>query len=513
MIIDYALRTALNNHRRLEFEDIQKSIPECLNALKKSTKDTHVLVDFDETLFLRNSTEEYLETLQPKTSGIYFLTLLDFLKPWNWLPSQFRGEVSRDWIRVLLATILFPWTLLLWPWHAKKLADTQQNRALVNALRSNPNLKVSVTTDGFRPVVAPILYHLQIVGVELHSCRLWLGGIDRLNGKYNRLIQAIGIDEISSSTVITDSPNDIELLQAARRPYLIQWPQAQYTQAMVAAYAPFLYVVKFKHNLKYLLHGILLDQWMILVLASSWVAPQPMLHAIGLLFLVASFWCIYELGYYENDYIAERYEQNPNLRETDLIRPKAPIIQPWIWASVFAIPGFLLLQWAMTVESHLTINSAILEKTLFMALCWFSILLVTRFVYSVFNHVDKRTRVWLYLLLQCSRLPAFSILTMISPVGTILLSAQTLISWICYIVYRYQGKMNEIPHAILRLVTLCFLIVMLAMSNGFSTVLTWQMAAILGFCFVRSLSTLPQLIRQMKGVSNDSWSPISIEIK
>lgn len=487
-------------------QGIQNSIPECLNQLHNATPNTHVLVDFDETLLLRNSTEEYLDTLQPKAVGVYFLTLLDYLKPWNWLPGPLRGEISRDWLRVVSATILFPWTLLLWPLHAKKLAETQQNQALVETLSNNPNLKILVTTDGFRPVVAPILCHIHL-DVELHACRLWLGGVDRISGKYNRLRNTVGIDEIANSIVITDSLNDVKLLQVASQPYLIQWTQAKYTQAMTAAYAPFLYVVKFKHDLKYVLHGILMDQWLILVLASSWIAPQPILHAIGLLFLVASFWCIYELGYYENDCVAERYEKNPNLRDTASARPEAPIIQPWIWASLFAVPGFLLLQWAMMEEINLTMSAAVLQKTLWMALCWFSILLSTRLVYWMFNHIDKRTRVWPYLLLQYSRLPAFAILVLVSPAGTILLSTQTLISWICYIVYRYQGKIDEVPHAILRLVTLCFLMTMLAISNGMASILTWQTAAIFGFCMIRSLSTLPQLISQVKMVGNDSWSP------
>jgi hypothetical protein len=506
MTISQSLQVALNISK-LELQDTQTSISECLDQLQKVTSASQVLVDFDETLLLRNSTEEYLGTLQPKIVGIYFLTLLDYLKPWNWFPGRLRGEVSRDWVRVASATMLFPWTLLLWPGYAKKLAQIHQNQILVNALQSNSYLKVSVTTDGFRPVVAPILRHLQLDGAELHACRLWLGGVDRLHGKYNRLKKTIGIDEISNSIVITDSPNDIALLQSARQAYLIQWPQSRYIQAMAAAYAPFLYVVKFKHSLKYLLNGILMDQWMILVLASSWVAPQPILHAVGLLFLIASFWCIYELGYYENDYVAEQYEKNPNLKETTLIRPEAPVIQPWVWAGLLSVPGLLLLQWAMMAELKLTINSAIIEKILWMAPCWLAMLLVMRLVYWAFNHVDKRTRVWLYILLQYSRLPAFAIFILVSPVGTILLSSQTLVSWVRYVVYRYQGNMNEVPHAIFRLATLCFLGTMLVISNGIDAVLTWQAGAILGFCLVRSLSTLPQLINQIRLVSDDSWTP------
>ncbi|NJN24396.1 MAG: hypothetical protein HC810_08455 [Acaryochloridaceae cyanobacterium RL_2_7] len=136
-----------------------------------------------------------MNTLQPKFAGVYFLSLLDYSKPWNFFPGRLRGEVSRDWTRVLLATILFPWAMLLWPSQAKKMAKAQQNVPLVSALRSNPNLKIIVATDGFLPVVAPILRHLQLEDIELYGCRLWLGIFDRLKGKYNRLKDKIGIDQ------------------------------------------------------------------------------------------------------------------------------------------------------------------------------------------------------------------------------------------------------------------------------------------------------------------------------
>ncbi len=491
---------------QFKLQDIQKPIPDLLHQLHGAEPNTNVLVDFDETLLLRNSTEEYLDTLQPKAIGVAFLSGLDFLKPWNWLPGQLQGEISRDWVRVLLSTILFPWTLLIWPWRAKKLAQTQQNQILVQSLSNNPNLNVLVTTDGFRPIVAPILRHIQIEAAELHACRLWLGVVDRLRGKFNRLNDALGAEKVANSIVVTDSLNDIELLQAASHPFLIQWPQAQYIQAMTATYAPLLYTSKFKHSPIYLLRGILLDQWLMLVLALSWISAKPILHATGLLFLTVSFWCVYELGYYENDYVAKHYEKQPNLKESDGVRPEAPLIQPWLWAGLFAAPGLCLLHWATMPTIDLTLGSDLLGQTGWLGLRWAALLLITRLVYWVFNYVDKRSRVWPYLLLQYSRLPAFALLTAISPAGGVLLSAQTLTSWVRYLIYRYKGDMNEAPHAILRLVTLSFLIAMLAVCNGVSAVLTWQMAVIFGFCLVRSLSTLPELINQGSLVIDDNWS-------
>ncbi|MEM9808520.1 MAG: HAD family hydrolase [Cyanobacteria bacterium P01_D01_bin.56] len=495
----------------LEARDTQKSsISDLLAQLHGVENDADVLVDFDETLLLRNSTEEYLNTLQPRAVGVFFLAFLDYLKPWYWLPGRWGGEVSRDWLRVLLATILFPWTLLIWPWHAKKLAQNYQNKVLVEALQNNSHLNSIVATDGFYPIVAPILKHIPLAEKQLYACRFWLGGVDRLLGKLQRLNQALGARRVAASVVITDSPNDKDLLRAAKFPHLVQWPDAAYKQAMTRAYAPFLYVVKFKHNPTYLLHGILMDQWLMLVLASSWIATRPLFHAAGLLCLVFSFWCIYELGYYENDYVAQCYEKNPNLKSDSIDRPDAPVVEPWIWAGLSAVPGLLLLQWSTLTESPLGLSFSVLEGVLPLGLGWAVILLATRLVYWIFNHIDKRSRVWLYLPLQYSRLPVFALLTPISPVGMALLSAQTLTSWVRYIVYRYHGKMKEVPHAILRLVTLIFLVMMLlSVNSDIFAVVNWQMAAIVGFCFLRTLSTLPTLIRQASMVTDDDWSPLT----
>ena len=70
------------------------------------------------------------------------------------------------------------------------------------------------------------------------------------------------------------------------------------------------------------------------------------------------------------------------------------------------------------------------------------------------------------------------------PVRDALLPAQTLTSWIRYIVYRYHGDMEEVLHSTLRLVTLGCLITILFISGNGSPVVTWPVAPIVGFCFL-----------------------------
>lgn len=92
------------------------------------------LVDFDETLWLRSSTEVYLASLRPRLLAFLVLTALDVLRPWRWLPGDRRTFLYRDWIRVSVTSLLLPWSLLLWRRQAKGLGRRWQNGPLVDAL-------------------------------------------------------------------------------------------------------------------------------------------------------------------------------------------------------------------------------------------------------------------------------------------------------------------------------------------------------------------------------------------
>ena len=42
-----------------------------------------VLLDFDETLYLRNSTEDFIDCARPAVLALLVLRLLDFIRPWR----------------------------------------------------------------------------------------------------------------------------------------------------------------------------------------------------------------------------------------------------------------------------------------------------------------------------------------------------------------------------------------------------------------------------------------------
>ncbi|ERT05216.1 hypothetical protein M595_4825 [Lyngbya aestuarii BL J] len=133
-----------------------------------------------------------------------------------------------------------------------------------------------------------------------------------------------------------------------------------------------------------------------------------------------SFWCIYEVGYIENDRVAERFEKSPVLSETySLYRKEIKLGQPWIWAGIFAIPGLILLNYSDDCLLSLDLPSPLFSGVINITL-WFGFLLLVRTSYWMYNHIDKQTRVGLYLILQIYKTFGFLLITTTNLVGIVL---------------------------------------------------------------------------------------------
>ena len=200
-----------------------------IKSIKRATEDTTVILDFDETLLLRNSTAEYLDSLRPRWLGFIILKLIGIIKPWSWLPKPYRGSRIRDWFLVTAATILLPWTLFFWQKKAKTLAKNYGNQELIKAIASKPNSSIIVASLGFSFIINPILNHLNIKYDKAISCRFWQGAKDRGKGKLLMVREVLPEATIKSSIVITDSYDDLPLLEVAAKPCLTMWPSAKYT--------------------------------------------------------------------------------------------------------------------------------------------------------------------------------------------------------------------------------------------------------------------------------------------
>ncbi|MBD2531578.1 haloacid dehalogenase-like hydrolase [Nostoc flagelliforme FACHB-838] len=473
---------------------------------------TPIIVDLDETVFLRNSTQEYLNTLEPRILGYLLLTLLNVLKPWNWLPGKIKGEVSRDWIRVLIATILFPWTVILWQRRAKQLAQAYANTTLIQALTKNPNLRVILATQGFGLIIRPLCKHLPITFDDVIPCRFWQGGIDRQRGKHFLVTASLGEKEVARAIAVTDSVDDNQLLASVATPCLVIWPEAKYVSAMADIYIPFLYLERAKRpGKKFFLTKVLLDDLVILIVGLSLVNSQPILHAISMFFLILSFWCIYELGYVENDIVAERFEKKPTLSETyQKYKNRISVWQAWLWSVTFAVPGLIILELTKVVSSDKSFATEIsaLDSVAIltnMAL-WVGLLVLVRVSYYAYNLVDKQTRIWLYFLLQAYKYFGFLVVTTSNIIGSILFTAQVISRWIPYFIYRMTKSewSKDLPNQLVRIFLFVFILFAVALgTENISILMNWQTLIIFVLYTYRARHQILKIVNEMHPISQD----------
>jgi hypothetical protein len=429
-----------------------------------------VLLDLDETLYLRNSTEDFIDSAYPRLPALLLVRMLDIIKPWRWTG----GEVTRDIWRVRLISTCFPWTGNRWRRRVAELATRFANLRLIAAVQA-PDASPIITTTGFEPIVTPLvaalgLPHARIVAARLSSFA------DRRGGKLSLAVGALGEPTVRRALVLTDSAQDLTLLNACACPLRAVWPEAHYRHALSSVYLPGQYLTQIKRpGERYIVRSILQEDFALWVLTSVALAALPVAHVLGLLFLLGSFWTIYERGYVDNDAIAARFESQPKLSAAFLDSPVAtPTWQPWIWASAMGAIGLAVLRWPS-------------RPTLADLSTWAAVLLATYAWFRMYNRFDKATRVWLFSGLQLARTAAFATLVPISPVGAIALGTHVLAKWVPYCVYRIGGKnWPDAPFHLIRLMFFVVLALLLAWSAGFATLLNWTAAALLAWNVYRA---------------------------
>lgn len=201
-----------------------------------------------------------------------------------------------------------------------------------------------------------------------------------------------------------------------------------------------------------------------------------------MLFLMAAFWCIYEIGYMENDRVAEEIESHPRLSPTyQRYSTRISYWQPWGWALFFSLPGIALLQlahdgaqwsWATLGHDIRQIDSDLMMRAIG---GWFTVLAALRLTYLAYNWANKPTRIWIYPILQAYKCFGFLALTTTNLVGSLLFFAQCLSRWIAYIVYRNSDRGWYRVSQVLR--CLIFASCILAVAVGtqeFLLLSTWQ---------------------------------------
>lgn len=429
-----------------------------------------VLVDLDETLYLRNSTEDFLDSAVPGLLALLLLRLLDLLKPWRWSG----GERTRDVWRVRAILLLMPWTLRRWRDRVTELAATHGNPPLLAQLCSRREPPI-IATVGFTPIVTPLVAALGLPDARIVSARCEVFE-DRRRGKLELLRAAVDAQTLRSALFLSDSLDDVPVLDACGRALYTVWPQARYRRALSHVYLPGQYLTQVKRpGERYIVRGILQEDFAFWWISSLALAAAPATHTLGLLFLLLSFWTIYERGYVDNDQAGARYEKNPKLSAAFHEAPVAtPRWQPWLWsfgAGAVAIP---LLRWPA-------------EPQAVDLLSWAAVLIATYGWFLLYNRVDKQTRVWMFSGLQFARTGAFALLVAVEPIAVAALGAHVLARWLPYYMYRYGSKdWPESPFYLTRLLFFVVLSAMLALLHGFAVLATFTALALLAWNLFRA---------------------------
>lgn len=451
-----------------------------------------VLLDLDETLYLRNSTEDFIDSARPPLAALLLMRMLDVIKPWRWTG----GEATRDVWRVRLISVCFPRTRYHWKNRVAELAKSFTNRRLLAALET-PGTTPIITTVGFQPIVAPLVAALGLPQARIVAARLSTFD-DRRDGKLHLAVGALGDDTVRRALVLTDSAQDLTLLNACARPLRTVWPEARYRRALSDVYLPGQYLTHVKRpGARYIVRGILQEDFAFWVLSSVALAALPVLHVLGLLFLLVSFWAVYERGYVDNDLIAARFEACPKLSAAFLESPVAtPRWQPWIWAfACGAIAVVLLRRPAPPVLADFAV--------------WTAVLLATHGWFTLYNRFDKGTRVWMFAGLQFARSAAFVALVPIGPIGAVALGAHVLAKWVPYCVYRLSGKeWPDAPFHLIRLLFFAVLALLLAFSQGLSPLLSGTALALLTWNLFRARQELAAALAAARRLDRTGSKPL-----
>jgi hypothetical protein len=431
-----------------------------------------VLVDLDETLYLRNSTEDFLDCARPGVLAFLLLKVLDVVKPWR----VTGGDATRDVWRVRTVGIFAPWTMLVWRRRVAALAGQFRNAELTEVLRSRGEPPI-ISTIGFHPIVKPLIAALGFAEARLVCARTNFD--DRRDGKLVLVSRELGHSVVQCALVVTDSVDDLPLLEACASPLRTIWPAAKYRTALDGIYLPGRYLSQVKRpGERYIWRGVLQEDFALWVLSAVGIMSHPAPLVFGLLFLLASFWAIYERGYVDNDWVAANLEANPKLSATYRGHTLAtPFWQPWIWAAVLGGVGV----WILSDSAQIAVNGV----------KWAAVLVGTELWFRAYNRFDKMTRAWMYSVLQLARSAAFAVIVPITPAGAAALAAHTLSRWVPYYAYRLDGK--SWPSIQASLIQLLFYLVLagfIAIADGIGVLANPPAFLILVWCIFRARGEL-----------------------
>ncbi len=388
-------------------------------ALEEDTKT--LLVDFDHTLLLGNSTKLYLAAARPAiTASMLCWIGHAFAKLSN---RMFGRPIDADAIQSLLVTVLLPWNLLLWKWKARNLMSQRINQQLLPYLLGG-KAKPVVISFGFCELIDPLLESLPannppIIRPQLIASSMFRPSQTlRMKGKKQSVEETLQGNDWDKTITISDSVDDADILDASRNGILSGWKEPPMPSL---AYFPFRYTISGKyHRTDYFIRSILCQEYALVLITFG--SNFHILAAVTFLFV--SFFCIYEVGYHENDHVAAGKEAKPVVSGSHMLFGKSIGLAAWSWALAMGAAGVFF-------------TGLPLLKSLGI---WVAVLLVLRGLFYYYNRIRESQRMIIYPLLQGMKSFAYIPLLAPNPVGVIACAAHIFQQSTIYTVYRLGGK-------------------------------------------------------------------------
>ncbi len=482
--------TVLNHSERID------GLRRCVDD---NTGAQQFLVDFDYTLFLSNSTEEFLNCARPASLLALVLKILGAIAPWRVLIGG--TQVWRDVFRVGLIILLSPWILISFRHRAAELFERSLNTQLDSILANISPQNIVIVSFGFEFIVRAFIGNSRYAESKLIAPSFFSMAKYRHRGKLAMLKDhGLHIDE-DSDVVITDSAEgDADLLAAVKNSFHIIWPEQITKHAFHDAYIPFYYTAYVKRDPQFFIKQVVLEELPIVLFAFGILAPVINLSVVlSLVFLFAAMIMVYEIGYAENDRIGYLTEEDPKLTDAFFEHQNYKLQpQAWIAALLTTVVGLSLLDTTATHElaNRLSLSPDEYWRILATASAlWMAAIFVCRSIFWIFNHVPILSRLYVYLPLHASKYFAPLILLSCNSVGYALISAHIVRTWSLYAIRRAGGDIELVSSQLTRLVFLLMFIPIFSYALAHDDVwVSWTTWLVIGWCVIRSV---PEVRRKL----------------
>jgi phosphoserine phosphatase len=455
-----------------------------LAAVARHPANAPLVLDFDETLWLRNSTEMFLDSVRPRFLAAIVLQLLGIIKPWRLFR---RSAAYRDWIRVVAVLVVAPWSLARWRRQAAKLGPQYVNADLLAAVRARPIGETAVVSFGFAEIIRPLLTNIDKQLRLLESCTLRSGAKLRLEGKAKALERHMGSDRLRGAMAVTDSLADTDLLEVSAQGLLVEWPDAHYEQAGLKPLMPFVYLQRVKRpDENYIRNAIFGHDLPVLILAYAMVSAQPLAAIASILIFVLAFFTSYETGYHENDKLGLKLEAKPKVSAQYhlLGRHFSPAFAWSVAILLSGIASLIAYRSASWIPSALGTGGLVGFLAVWTAFVGF--LLFMRLLFRWQNVVEPQGRTVPMLGLQVGRVLGYALVFPTSVIGALFCVAHGISRWLPYVIYRFGGSRKDVPNHLNNFMLLVLFGLAVAIGGGLQSLLTWQAALIFGYAGLRA---------------------------